>query len=389
MIEKLRSSADQGNIYGALLTDLSKAFDCLPHKLLIAKLHAYGFDKASLTLIYSYLNEREQRIKIDNTYSKWGKISYGVPQGSVLGPLLFNIFLCDLFMFLPETNIANYADDNTPYCTGKNVTEVLSNLEHISNVLLEWFPNNGMKANADKSHLLIKSDDICSMKVGNKEIINSQYEKLLGVKIDKDLGFNCHVESLCKKASQKLNALCRLAYSMTFHQRKLIMNSFILCHFSYCPLIWMFHSRKLNERINKIHERALRVVYKDYNSSFEELLLKDGSLTIHQRNLQKLVIEIFKVKCGLSPQILKEVFEIEEIPYNLRNVTKFKSHRIRTIKYGIETPSYIGPKLWNSLPCEYKELNSLKEFKMKIKNWIPINCPCKLCKTYISNVGYL
>ena len=86
---------------------------------------------------------------------------------------------------------------------------------------------------------------------------------------------------------------------------------------------------------------------------------------------------------------MNEIFDIEVIPYNLRNVTKFKSHRIRTTKYGIETPSYIGPKLWNSLPSEYKDLNSLKEFKTKIKKWIPINCPCKLCNTFISNVGYL
>ena len=91
---------------------------------------------------------------------------------------------------------------------------------------------------------------------------------------------------------------------MTFDQRRLILNFFITSHFSYCPIVWMFHSRKLNERINHIHERALRIVYKDFNSSFQELLIEDNSLNIHHRNLQKLVIEIFKVKNGLSTELM-------------------------------------------------------------------------------------
>ena len=92
------------------------------------------------------------------------------------------------------------------------------------------------------------------------------FEKLLGVKVDHELNFNKHVSSLCKKASQKVNALSRIASYMTFDQRRLILNSFITSHFSYCAIVWMFHSRKLNERINHIHERALRIVYKDFNS---------------------------------------------------------------------------------------------------------------------------
>ena len=102
------------------------------------------------------------------------------------------------------------------------------------------------------------------IKVGNETISRSKCKKLLGIKIDSQLNFKEHIESLCKKASQKLNALSRLASSMNFKRRRLIMNSFVICHFSYCPVVWIFHSRKLNARINRLHERALLVVYKDF-----------------------------------------------------------------------------------------------------------------------------
>ena len=204
-------------------------------------------------------------------------------------------------MFLHGIPMANYVDGNTPYCTGLKISDVLIKLENTAETLLQWFKNNRMKANPDKYHLLINNTkESFQIKTGNETVSSSKYEKLLGVKIDHELHFTEHVSSLCKKPSQKLNALSRIASSTIFNQRRLILNSFITSHFSYCPIICMFHSRKLNERINHIHERALRIVYKDFNSSFQELLIEDNSLNIHHRNLQKLVTEIFKVKNGCS-----------------------------------------------------------------------------------------
>ena len=119
MIDKFKKSLNQGGEYGALLTDLSKAFDCLPHDLIIAKFHAYGFDKASLRLMHSYLSGRYQRVKINNSYSLWSLIKYGVPQGSILGPILFNMLSCDMSFMVDNVVIADYADDNIPYSVGK------------------------------------------------------------------------------------------------------------------------------------------------------------------------------------------------------------------------------------------------------------------------------
>ena len=125
MVVNCKNVLDQGKKYGALLTDLSKAFDCLPHDLIVVKLHAYGFSTELLKLIKSYLTERKQRVEKNDHFSSWIDILFGVPQGSILGPLLFNIFLCDMFLFCEDVDFASYADDNTPYCIGKRVSKGL------------------------------------------------------------------------------------------------------------------------------------------------------------------------------------------------------------------------------------------------------------------------
>ena len=154
MLEKWKRSVDSGNAFGALLTDLSKAFDCLNHELLIAKLNAYGFILPALRLIHDYLSHRKQRTGVNNSYSQWLDVMFGVPQGSILGPLLFNILLADLFFIHNDIDIANFADDNTPYLSAKHVEDVIESLERPSVSLFRWFENNLLKGNADKCHFL-------------------------------------------------------------------------------------------------------------------------------------------------------------------------------------------------------------------------------------------
>ena len=166
-----------------------------------------------------------------------------------------------------------------------------------------------MKANADKCHLLVSSNESCTVKIEDFSIKNSTEEKLLGEKFDSNLSFKNHVTSLCKKASQKLHALARISHYMDLNKCRNLMKAFITSQFSYCPLIWMFHSRSLNNKINQIYERALRLVYQN-NLSFSELLDLDNSVTVHQKNLQVLVTEICKVKNGISPDIIKNIFEL-------------------------------------------------------------------------------
>ena len=162
---------DKGGISGAILTDLSKAFHCILHDLLVVKLAAYGFDYQSLRIMESFLSNRQQRTKINNAFSCYSEIIYGVPQGSIPGPVLFNIYICDIFFDIIECDIVSYADDNAPYNFDFNLDNVISNLEKSTTItnllrsLLHCFRENHLKASADKCYLLVCSDETCAAKI--------------------------------------------------------------------------------------------------------------------------------------------------------------------------------------------------------------------------------
>ena len=155
LIEKWKNCLDNNGYAGAVLMDLSKAFDTINHQLLIAKLHAYGFSKDALELILSYLSDRWQRVKINTSFSSWTELIQGVPQGSVLGPILFNIYINDLFFLLTEINVCNFADDTTPFVCDTDLETVLHKLEQNFALAISWFESNYMKLNTDECHLLV------------------------------------------------------------------------------------------------------------------------------------------------------------------------------------------------------------------------------------------
>ena len=167
------------------------------------------------------------------------------------------------------------------------------------------------------------------------------------------------------------------------------MKAFIESQFNYCSLLWMFHNRSMNNRINAIHERALRLVYDDNESSFEQLLRRDNSFTIHEKNLQRLATEIYKTKNNLSPEFMKEIFMERTQPYQLRKKTELKVSNVKTVFCGKETISFRGPMVWNLVPEDIKNSNTLQEFKCKIKHWKPEGCSCRLCITFIPQLGFI
>ena len=345
------------------MMDLSKAFDCISHDLLVAKLNAYGFGKSSLNLIYSYLTDRKQRVKINCDYSTWKQIIIGVPQGSVLGPLLFNVFINDLFLFVGKCDIKNFADDNTLSFVDRSIDKIIRSLEYDIDNLQTWFLKNGMLLNEDKCQFLIVESSKCNrneevhININDKNVTEVKEGKLLGITIDNHLSMKDHIRNICKQAGNKLNAIARIANYLDENKRKILMNSFVTSQFNYCPIIWMYCQRQSNNLINKIHEMALRIAYGDYTSTFVELLEKDSSVTIHERNIHALALEIFKTQYDFNPNFMKTIFSLVHHIYDTRyqNLTRPIP---RTVTYGLESFGYRANEIWNSLP---KEVQTAKD----------------------------
>ena len=407
LIESWKKYRDSNGYSAAVLMDLSKAFDTINHDLLLAKLHAYGVKNNALKLMMSYLKNRYQRTKVNGAFSDWEELLTGVPQGSVLGPLLFNIYLNDLFYAVEKAEICNLADDTTPYSSGFELKEVMADVENDCSILVEWFHDNYLTLNVEKCHLIVTGFRYEAMyaSVGDALLWEEDSVKLLGLLIDSDLTFDGHVKMICIKASQKLNAIQRLAKFLSKSKRIILLRTFFESQFSYCPLIWMFCSRKLNNRINRLHERSLRIAYSDFESNFEELLKKDNTVTIHERNLRVLAIEMYKISFNLSPSFINEIVEEISTKYNTRSScdiemndkgetnriekTNYKVQKTNTTSYGLQSFRYLGPKIWALVPSKLKATKTLQIFKEEIKKFRFDKCPCNLCKTYISGVGFI
>ena len=316
LIEDWKLKLDNDQIVGAVLMDLSKAFDCIPHDLLIAKLSTYGFDYNSLVFIYSYLKRRDQCVRINNVYGSFQRILSGVPQGSVLGPILFNFYLNDLLLFIEEAEVYNYADDNSLISCSRSMSNLLKVLEGKANIALKWLKENEMIANPGKFQaILIKKDRSdtsgIDISLSHKNIKSEKTVKLLGVKLDNKLNFDAHISELCKKAATQLNVLKRLKQFIGFEERKTLVQSFVYSNFNYCPLEWHFSSAKSLQKVERIQERALRLLFNDNSSSYEELLTKSGKNYTHVSLLRALCIEIYKTMKQLNPVFMQNIFSFK------------------------------------------------------------------------------
>ena len=302
-----------------------------------------------------------------------------------------------MFYIELKSDLCNFADDNTLYACNLSLESLVHSLEKSAEAVIQWFSDNCLKLNEDKCKLLISGnkEEVIIASVGKSLIIESHKVSLLGMQIDRELKFDEHANEKCNKAGKKLNALIRLCNILPFEKRRLLMKAFVNSQFSYSPLLGLFHSRKLNNKINLIHYRALKFVYQDFTSTFQELLTMDNSVSVHHRNLQYLAIELFKVNTEIAPFLLNEIFQRRDLPpenvaSNLRSQSTFYNYaNPQSVRYGTETLRHLGPKIWNIIPSDIKNSPSLAIFKQRIKGWIPENCPCRLCRNYIAGVGFI
>ena len=202
-----------------------------------------------------------------------------------------------------------------------------------------------------------KSDDIpTGFSIGTDIVPIEKSVKLLGIHLDNRLNFNLHINTICKSASNQLNALVRLKKFLSFEQKKVLVNSFILSNFDYCPLVWFILFAKSLKKAENLQKRALRFLHHDYHSSYETLLHKSRKTTVNVRNLRNLCNEIFKFLNNFNPVFLKEIFCFKESNHPVCEKYKLNLQipKINQVRFGTESLRGLGPKIWNTLPYHIK-----------------------------------
>lgn len=387
LTEEWRKHLDEDKIVGAVIIDLSKAFDCLPHDLLIAKLAAYNFDIKTLRLLYSYLKGRKQAVKINGMLSDLLEILSGVPQGSILGPILFNLFLNDLLYHIKSCNPHNFADDNALSAIADSKEELVKSLEKGSGEAINWLDENHMIANPGKTKgiILTKGNGNTAginIAIKDKQIESKSEVELLGITVDNKLSFKKHVRELCKKAGGKLNALKRLgSYIPSEKARKAYVEAHVLSHFNYCSTVWHFCGLTETHKIEKLHERAIRFIYNDNITEYNTILKSQNIHTLYSQRIRTICCEIFKSKKGLNAAYMIDIFNDRPSTYPTRNPEDLYVPKANQKRYGYKSLRVEGPKVWNKLPISVRTSKTIGEFKNKIKTIDFPKCYCDKCFT--------
>ena len=362
--------------------DLSKAFDCVSHDLLIAKMHAYNLDRETLRLFFTYLKDRKQGVKVNGCIHSYLTIISGVPQGTIIGPILFNLFINYLTFVLNNSSLNNYSDDNTLSAHQDTLEKLIEVLENESEIAINWFKSNQMIVNPDKFQAIIinpkrNKDERHTLKLGEHIIHSQSSVSLIGIEIDDHLSFSNHITTLLRNAAGQLNHLYSKKSFLNFDAKRVLIESFIISNFNYCPLVWLFCNAKLKHKQENIQKRALRFLFNDHESTYAQLLDKSKKPTLEVRKLRMLATEIFKTLNDLNPPYMKEIFTQNTIRIPERKKLLVKS--THTKKYGTDSLRHLGPKIWNSLPQDIRDSTSLFIFKSQIKTWSGPSCSCIAC----------
>ena len=382
MVENIKKYVDEGKFVCVLLMDLSRAFDCLPYKLFVCKLRAYGFSLKACELMFDYYCHRWQRVKLGNYRSQWQSIYKGTAQGSIMGPVTFNMFINDMFMVLDDDiEIYNYVDDNSLLATGYNYVETKQKLVSNAERLIRWFQLNQMKVNPDKFNYITFGKGNCiddDIVIYDRVIKSQDNVKILGLHLDRKLSFTSHVTNLCQKAGRKVQVLSRLSRILNDINKTLLYNSFIECYFNYSCCIWHFCSKADTYKVEKIQRKALKCITLDYNASYNDLLQTCKKLPLYITRIHRCMETVFKITNDLYPEYFNQFFVFKHNIYNMRTTGNLSLPVYSTIKYGKNSISYMGPYYWNMLPKEIKNVDNLNIFKSKLKSWLP-KCACGSC----------
>ena len=380
IIDDWLDAIDNGMYVGALFLDLRKAFDLVDHEILLHKLKLYNFSINSIEIIRSYLTSRHQIVKIGNNESSRRLIRSGVPQGSILGPILFLIYINDLSFQIKDSMVDLYADDSTLYTKGVSLQKIEHNLQISLNKVTNWCTKNNMAINAQKTKCMVlgsstklrKSNEM-NMYVNNVRIQNVNSHKLLGVILDESLTWNLQVDAVVKKVNSKIALLKRINYFLNEHMRILFYNAYILPVFDYCCSIWGKGTQKHQKKMTILQKRAAKIIlFKPFTTPSNKLFKELDWLTFENRCKYQTAVLVYKSLHDLTPYYIRELVNLtSNDKYNLRSSSRQDiAHFHYKTQYKKKSFAFHSVTVWNFLPEHIRKCKSENIFKMCCKKFL-------------------
>ena len=366
LIRKIGVASEEKKFTAGIFLDLSKAFDCIDHVILLNKLEHYGVRGKSLMLMKSYLSDRKQFVRWKQKDSKLQKISIGVPQGSILGPLLFTIYINDLPISLKFFEYVMYADDTNLFRSDKNINELLNNINQNISQIVEWFFHNRLTLNKNKTQLMIfgpvqylNYKEPYKIMVGDQTVIETKTLKFLGIIIDSKLSFKYHINSVSTKITQALGAINRIKYFLPLRSLNLLYNSLCVPHLVYANIIWASTYSSLTAPLRIIMKKAMRLITRSkYSDSTEKLFTATNNFDFYRLHKYLSVIFVFKQSTGILPEIFKNYYQFG-VNKRHNNIIKCNKSKTNIVFFHIVCN---GARIWNDLIFK-NDLNSILSYK--------------------------
>ena len=371
MIDSCLHAINKSEFTGIVFLDFKKAFDLVNHHILLEKLKLYFPNSTTVDFIRSYLSERQQYTCIDGKKSEKGQILSGVPQGSVLGPLFFLIYINDLPLQLDNSiNIDLFADDTSIYASGPNINSINTTLQYNMNKANNWCKTNDMIIHPDKTKSMIiatrqkqqKTTQKLNLTLESSTIEQVKQHKMLGLWIDSGVSWNLHIDKLIKKISRNTFLLSRLKLFTNTHNLKMFFNAHIMSHINYASTIWDGCCKDALKKLNSVYRRAIKHLIHNPNLSTDEKIEELNLLPLDKQLEVNKTIFIQKIICGKTPPYLSQLIKKATPRYNSKNLIPPCSFN-DCFKTSL---AFSGSIVWNKLPLYLKNISSPKLFKKEL-----------------------
>ena len=379
MVDNWRKALDENELVGVAMVDLSKAFDMVNHSILLRKMYSYGVRGMEWKWFQDYLTGRRQRVCVGDEKSSWTNIHKGVPQGSILGPLLFTMYVNDLPKAVSQCNVKQYADDTTMFHAANSASELEAVLEKDLNSVCQWVDENKLKLNVKKTQLLLlgrkgraqELEDV-NVTLNGEQLSRSRTVKCLGVSIDDGLTWREHIESLRRKCFCGLAKLRKLREVLPTETKRKVYNALVLPHLDYCSVVWQECTKELQQKVERIQNYGMRLILsKPPRTPSAELRTALGWTPLTERRRLSRLALVHRCVHKKCPEYMKDMLVSNETVgcRMTRGFEKLHLFRVNTELFR-RSFTFRGSQDWNSLPENIRNIHPATVFKKATKRWL-------------------